>query len=108
MSRGLLELVVPPGPDADAERARRVAVLQRAESELDPLPFDAEAARSFGRVSAAVTTVGRSARSRTADLMIAAVAMSNDLPLYTTNPNDFAGLAGLLTVVPVALPPLVP
>jgi predicted nucleic acid-binding protein len=36
--------------------------------------------------------------------MIAAVAVAKDLALYTTNPEDFAGLDRLLTVVPVARP----
>ncbi len=36
--------------------------------------------------------------------MIASVAISNRLPLYTCNPNDFKGLEALLTVVPVTRP----
>ena len=36
--------------------------------------------------------------------MIAAIAMAKDLPLFTTNPDDFAGLPDLLTVVPVTRP----
>ncbi|WP_251149929.1 type II toxin-antitoxin system VapC family toxin [Cellulosimicrobium sp. Marseille-Q4280] len=86
------------------ERARRTDVLQRAEHEFDPIPFDAEAARAFGRICAAVRGAGRTPRRRVADLMIAAVAAVNDLPLYTTNPDDFAGLEGLLEVVEVARP----
>jgi predicted nucleic acid-binding protein len=35
--------------------------------------------------------------------MIAAVACANDLPLYTCNPRDFAGIDGL-AVVEVAHP----
>ncbi|MDA4895122.1 type II toxin-antitoxin system VapC family toxin [Streptomyces sp. MS2A] len=97
-------LVQGIGPEADAERARRIAVLQHTESEFDPLPFDADAARMFGRISAAVRASGRSPRSRVADLMIAAVAASVDLPLYTTNPDDFAGLDGLVDVVAVPRP----
>ena len=38
--------------DEHAERARRLEILQRAESEFDPVPFDAEAARIYGRVTA--------------------------------------------------------
>jgi predicted nucleic acid-binding protein len=90
--------------DEHAERARRLDVLQRAESEFDPIPFDAEAARIFGRVTAAVVAAGRKPRRRMADLMIAAIAITEELPLFTTNPDDFAGLETLLTVVPVARP----
>jgi predicted nucleic acid-binding protein len=85
-----------------AERARRLDVLQRAENEFDPIPFDSEAARAYGRVTAAVIGAGRSPRRRTADLMIASTAVAAGLPLYTTNPDDFAGLDDLLVVVPVA------
>jgi hypothetical protein len=69
--------------DERAERARRLEILQRAESEFDPVPFDAEAARIFGRVTAAV-----------------------GLPLYTTNPADFTGLDSLARIIPVTRPPV--
>jgi predicted nucleic acid-binding protein len=75
--------------------------LQRAESEFDPVPFDAEAARIYGRVTAAVIAAGRKPRSRTADLMIAATAIAEGLPLFTANPADFAGLDALLRIIPV-------
>lgn len=90
--------------DEHAERARRLDVLQRAENEFDPIPFDAEAARAYGRVCAAVVSTGRKPRRRVADLMIAAVAVAQDLALYTANPDDFAGLDELLTIVPVTRP----
>ncbi|MFC0108126.1 type II toxin-antitoxin system VapC family toxin [Kibdelosporangium aridum] len=90
--------------DEHVERARRLDVLQRAESEFDPVPFDAEAARIYGRVSAAVIASGRKPRRRMVDLMIAATAIAEDLPLFTTNPYDFKGLHDLLTVVAVTRP----
>lgn len=90
--------------DEHAERARRLDVLQRAENEFDPIPFDAEAARAYGRVCAAVISVGRKPRRRVADLMIAAVAIAEDLALFTTNPDDFVGLDRLVTIVPVTRP----
>jgi predicted nucleic acid-binding protein len=90
--------------DERAERARRLDVLQRAENEFDPIPFDAEAARIYGRVAAAVIAAGRRSRRRITDLMIAATAIAHDLPLYTTNPGDFTGLGGLLTLMPVTRP----
>ena len=95
------------GPHAaqdPAERARRQDRLQRAEAVFDPLPIDSSAARAYGRVAAAVLASGRKARGpRFADLLIAATACANDLPLYTRNPKDFRGLEGLVTVVAVGL-----
>ena len=90
--------------DEHAERARRLDVLQRAENEFDPIPFGVEAARAYGRVSAAVVAAGRKPRRRAMDLMIASVALAEDLALFTTNPDDFAGLDNLLTIVPVTRP----
>lgn len=89
--------------DEHAERARRLDVLQRAENEFDPIPFGGEAARTYGRVVAAVVAAGRKPRRRAVDLMIAATAIAEGLPLFTTNPGDFTGLAELLTVVPVVV-----
>src|SRR6516165_6022461 len=87
------------------ERARRAEVLQRIENEFDPIPFETEAARLFGRISAAVQAHGRTPRRRIADLMIASVAATADLPLYTTNPDDFAVLDGIVDLVAVRRPP---
>lgn len=97
------ELSAGPHATADrAERARRQDRLQRAEAVFDPLPFDAAAARAYGRVYAAVAAGGRKARGRRAvDLLIAATALAADLPLYTRNPNDFAGLGGLVEIIAV-------
>jgi predicted nucleic acid-binding protein len=90
--------------DEHAERARRMDVLQRAENEFDPIPFDVEAARMYGRICAAVVSAGRKPRRRVADLMIAAIAAAEELPLFTTNPDDFKGLDTLITIVPVTRP----
>lgn len=90
--------------DEHAERGRRLDILQRAENEFDPIPFATEAARLYGRVCAAVISAGRKPRRRVADLMIAAIAIAEELPLFTTNPDDYRGLDGLLTVVPVTRP----
>jgi predicted nucleic acid-binding protein len=92
--------------DENEERARRLETLQRAESEFDPVPFGADAARAYGRVTASVIATGRKPRRRIADLMIAATAIAEGLPLFTTNPGDYAGLDKLIRVVPVVRPPL--
>lgn len=99
----LAELAAGPHATADpAERARRQDRLQRVEATFDPLPVDANVARAFGRIFATVRTAGRKARRRRAfDLVIAATALAADLPLYTRNPDDFAGLSDLLDVVSI-------
>ncbi|HEY2431142.1 MAG TPA: type II toxin-antitoxin system VapC family toxin [Vicinamibacterales bacterium] len=85
-----------------AERAKRQDRLQRAEATFEPLPVDASVARAYGRVYAAVVAAGRKARGRrVVDLLIAATAVAADLPLYTRNPDDFAGLSDLLRVVSI-------
>ncbi len=99
----LAELAVGPlvavGED---ERARRQAHLQQAEADFTPLPFDADAARAFGRVAASLRRTGRKAAARAYDAMIAAIALANDLPVYTCNPDDFIGIDGLAVIaVPV-------
>lgn len=81
------------------EAAKRQARLQEVESVLEPIPFDATAARSYGLVVAAVVREGRKPRSRFADLLIAATAHASALDLYTRNGDDFAGLEGLVRVV---------
>jgi predicted nucleic acid-binding protein len=99
----LAELAAGPHATSDAdERARRQDRLQRAEATFDPLPFDGEAARAYGRVYAAVMAAGRKARgARAADLLIAATCLAANLPLYTRNAEDFRGLDGVLTIVGV-------
>jgi predicted nucleic acid-binding protein len=101
----LAELAAGPHATDDAEeRARRQDRLQRAEAVFDPIPFDAEAARAYGRVYAAVAAAGRKARGRRAlDLLIAATALAADLPLHTRNPADFDDVSALIDVVPVSL-----
>ena len=98
----LAELAAGPHLTTDPhERARRQIRLQQIESAFDPLAFDAASARSYGQIVAAVAAMGRSHRSRLADLLLAAAARANNLALYTRNPQDFAGLESLLTIVAV-------
>lgn len=98
------QLVVGDYAAARTERSRRIEVLQRAENEFEPIPFDDHAARAFGRICAAVQAAGRSPRRRFADLLIAGVACAQRLPLYTTNPDDFAGLDEIVDVIAVPRP----
>ncbi len=99
----LAELAVGPlVATDDQERADRQAHLQQAEADFDVLPFDAMAARAFGRVAASLRASGRKPSARAYDALIAATAIANDLPIFTCNPADFAGIDGL-TVQTVAI-----
>jgi len=81
----LAELSVGPLVARDeTERAARQAQLQQAEADFEPLPFDADAARAFGRVAASLRRAGRKTTAR------------------AYNPSDFAGIEDLEVIaVPV-------
>ncbi|MPZ89377.1 MAG: hypothetical protein GEU81_15175, partial [Nitriliruptorales bacterium] len=89
----------PPTP----RNAARQAHLQQAETDFEPLPFDAEAARAFGQVAASLRRSGRMPAARAYDAMIAAVAIANELPSTPANPSDFKGI-DRLDLVPVPVP----
>jgi predicted nucleic acid-binding protein len=91
----------PHATDDPAERARRQDRLQQLESWVEPVPFDGDCARAYGRVYAAVLAAGRQPRRRAVDLLIAATALAAGLPLYTRNANDFHGLEQIVKVVTV-------
>ena len=86
----LAELSVGPLVAASPqEQAIRQMRLQQSEADFQPLPFDAAAARSFGRVAASLRRGERESSARAYDAMIAAIAIVNDLPLFMCYPSDF-------------------
>ena len=96
----LAELAAGPhATENKDERARRQDRLQWATATWEPLPFDAESARMYGRMFAAARASGQSSRARLADLLIASTAAANGLPLYTRNPSDFDALTRILKVI---------
>jgi len=100
----LAELSVGPHVARTArERVARQAHLQQAKADFETIPFDAAAARAFGRVAASLRAGGRQPGARAYDVLIAATAIANSLPLYTCNPDDFAAIDEL-TVHPVPHP----
>jgi predicted nucleic acid-binding protein len=100
----LAELSVGPlVASSDEKRAARQAELQQVEASLTSLPFDEAAARAFAGVASSLRRRGRKPTARTFDAMIAAVAIANELPLFTCNPGDFDGIDDL-TVVAVPHP----
>lgn len=98
----MAELAAGPHATSDVgERARRQDRLQRAEAAFDPLPFDAEAARAYGRLYAAVVASGKARGARAADLLIAATACAANLPLYTRKRDDLRAVEELVEVMPL-------
>lgn len=97
----MAELAAGPHATRDPdEQGRRQDRLQRAEAAFDPLPFDADAARAYGRIFASVIASGRKARgARAVDLLIAATALAAGLPLYTRNGEDFRAIEGLVDII---------
>lgn len=82
-------------------RAARTELLGAAIVEFDPLAFDGEAAARYGTLVALTIQERRDPRPRRMDLMIAAIASSHGLPLFTRNVADFAGLDDMVTVIAV-------
>lgn len=95
----LAELAVGPlVVDDPVDQARRQAHLQLAEIGFDALPFNADAARAFGRVAASLRKQGRTTNARAYDAMIAATALARGLPVLTFNRKDFDGIDGLQVI----------
>lgn len=100
----LAELSVGPHVTTNnIERAARQAHLQQAESDFEPIPFDAAAARAFGRVASDLRSVGRKTKARAYDALIASIAVAQQMPLYSANPDDFLGITEL-ELVPIVIP----
>ena len=97
----MAELAAGPHAATDlVEQARRQDRLQRAEAAFDPLPFDSAAARAYGQVYAGVLALGRKARGpRAVDLLIAAVACAEGLPVYTRDKDGYRGLEEFVEIV---------
>jgi predicted nucleic acid-binding protein len=98
----LAELAAGPHTATEpTQRAARQARLQVVEASYDPLPFDAAAARHYGHLVAHVLAAGQNPRPSRLDLMIAATAHANDLPLFTRNPKDLDAVRSTVTIVAI-------
>ena len=82
-----------------ASRAARTEKLGAAIVDFAPLPFDDAAAARYGTLVALTIAAKRDPRPRRMDLMIAAIASSRGLPLYTRNEGDFKGLDSMVTTI---------
>jgi len=82
----------------EPERARRVQRLGVIEATFDPLPIDADVAREWGRLAAAVASRGGQPRRCAIDLAIAATANVHQVPLLTRDREDLRIVEDLVDV----------
>lgn len=82
-----------------AARAARTEQLGAAIVDFDPLPFDGPAAARFGTLVALTLEANRDPKPRRLDLMIAAIASSRGLPLYTRDSKAFVGLDDMVEII---------
>ena len=88
----LAELTVGVLVADDDDRSARVATLSAVESTWDPLPIDAEVARQFARIVAALRAGGR--RIPILDALVAATAIVEQIPVVTQD-NDYGAIPGV-------------
>ena len=81
------------GIENSARPTENLAVLERFVLPLEIPPFDAEAARHYGRIRSALRQAGTPIGSN--DLLIAAQALSLGATLVTNNVREFSRVPGL-------------
>jgi hypothetical protein len=79
----------------DANRATRVATLSAVESTWAPLPVDAEVAREFARIVAALRISRR--RLPILDALVAATAIAEQVPVVTQD-RDYDSIPGVRVI----------
>jgi predicted nucleic acid-binding protein len=88
----LAELTVGVLMADEADLATRVATLSAVESTWDPLPVDAEVARQFARIVAALRASRR--RVPVLDALVAATAVVEQMPVVTRD-RDYDAIPGV-------------
>lgn len=88
----LAELTLGVLTASDDDRPARVATLSAVESTWDPLPVDAEVAREFARIAAALRADGR--RVPLLDVLVAATAIAERIPVVTQD-HDYDAIPGV-------------
>ena len=76
-----------------AHRARREAFVEQVFELVPTIPFTLTIARTYARIWVESVRSGRSPGAH--DLMVAATALTLDVPLATLNRRDFARIGGL-------------
>ena len=88
----LAELTLGVLMASNADRPTRVATLSAVESTWDPLPIDAEVARQFAHIVAALRASGR--RVPILDALVAATAVVEQIPVVTQD-RDYDAIPGV-------------
>ena len=88
----LAELTLGALVAGENDRAKRVATLTAVESTWDPLPVDAEVARTFARIVADLRS--RRRRLPILDVLVAATAIVEKVPVVTQD-RDYDSVSGL-------------
>lgn len=88
----LAELTVGVLTADDDDRPARLATLSAVESTWDPLPVDAEVARQFARIVAALRAGGR--RIPILDALVTATAIVEQIPVVTQD-GDYEAIPGV-------------
>lgn len=83
---------------SDDQRRTRLRRLAEIEARFDPLPVDAGVARSYGALAHMAVTAGQQPRRRVMDLLIAATAHANGVPLYTRDAEGFRALGEAIDI----------
>lgn len=91
----LAELTIGVLMSNDADRATRLATLSAVESNWDPLPVDAEVARQFARIVAALRANRR--RVPIMDALVAATAAVEQMPVVTQD-RDYEAIPGVQVI----------
>jgi len=84
-------------PSERSTRLKRISDLERMFGA--GLPFDDAAATSYGIITEFVVRSGRTVHGRAIDLLIAAIAHSQDAAVVTLNPGDLRPLETIMDVL---------
>ncbi len=76
-----------------AHQAANLALIAKLRQQFVSLPFDDRAAEEYGRIRAHLGALGTPIGPN--DLMIAAIALSNQMALVTHNTTEFSRVPGL-------------
>jgi tRNA(fMet)-specific endonuclease VapC len=81
------------GAYRSSRKEKNIALLQKIFSQFVSLPFDDIAADYYGRIRADLNSKGTPIGPN--DMMIAAIALANDLTVVTHNQREFGRVTGL-------------